>query len=164
MTLTMHPELIQEKDRCRFARFVPVADDGDCWEWQSTRNRNGYGKFWLDGRTDLAHRVSYRIAKGAIPQGMQIRHTCDNPPCVNPKHLLIGTGKQNARDALDRGRYRQGAGNGRARLTSQQVLDIRRRLSEGEMQVALAREYGVCKSTVQWIASGRNWKCLEVAK
>lgn len=98
-TLIELPEL-EQGDIDRFYRYVKMADPESCWEWQSTRNNSGYGKFWLHGRTDLAHRVSYRIANGPIPNGHQIRHMCDNPTCVNPRHLLTGTGKQNARDAM----------------------------------------------------------------
>jgi hypothetical protein len=142
----------------RFLKFVPTTDPEQCWEWQSTRNLSGYGKFWLNGRTDLAHRVSYELHNGPIPAGLQVRHTCDNRSCVNPAHLLVGTGKENARDALDRGRYRRGVDNPRAKLTAAQVSEIRERWREGaETQVSMARRFNVSKSAIQWVLNGRSW-------
>lgn len=150
-------DLIQGTDKRRFQRFVYESDPEKCWDWQSTRNRAGYGKFWLNGRTDLAHRVSYRISNGEIPAGLHIRHTCDNRACVNPAHLLVGTVLDNARDALERGHYRRGGANGRAKLTIEQVDQIRRGWADGETQVAMARRFGVSPSAIQWILNGRNW-------
>ncbi len=157
MTLIELPDLIQGTDIARFWKFVHKGLPRQCWEWQSTRNNHGYGKFWLSGRTAAAHRVSYELHKGPIPAGFAVRHTCDNPPCVNPSHLLIGTGKDNARDALERGRYRRGARNGRAKLTESQVSEIREGWRNGETQVSMARRYGVSKSAIQWVINGKNW-------
>lgn len=159
MTLIELPDLIQGT-RARFMKFVQTEDPAQCWEWQSTRNNSGYGKFWLDGRTDIAHRVSYRLHKGPIPEGLHVRHTCDNPPCVNPHHLLVGTGKRNARDALERGKYRRGSGNGRAKLTEGQVSEIRRCWDDGETQASMAHRFGVSRSAIQWVLNGRNWAGL----
>ena len=145
------------KDIARFYKFVPAAEPSDCWEWQSTKNHRGYGKFWLNGRTDLAHRVSYLFHKGSIPDGFLVRHTCDNPPCVNPDHLLVGTVKDNARDAIERGLYPRGEGNGRAKLTEGQVSEIRRCWEAGETQVSMARRFGVSRAAIQWVLNGRNW-------
>ncbi|WP_152203604.1 HNH endonuclease [Georgenia thermotolerans] len=159
MSLREYPEVIQgdERTAARFRKFVPTTDPSQCWEWQSVRNPSGYGKFWLNGRTDLAHRVSYKLHHGPIPPGIHVRHTCDNPPCVNPSHLLLGTGKDNARDALERGRYRRGASNGRAKLTPQQVSEIRTGWHRGETQVSMARRFGVSRSAIQWVLNGQNW-------
>lgn len=160
MTLIELPELVQGSDRARFFKYVPNAEADECWEWQSTRNHRGYGKFWLNGRTAVAHRVAYEMSKGPIPAGMQVRHTCDNRACVNPAHLLVGTGKDNARDALERDRYRRGSANGRAKLTASQVDEIREGWRRGETQVSMARRFGVSKSAIQWILNGRNWAGL----
>lgn len=148
---------IQAKSIARFHKFVPDVPATECWEWQSVRNQSGYGKFWLNGRTDLAHRVSYKIHKGSIPDGLLVRHTCDNPPCVNPAHLLVGTVKDNALDALSRGRYRRGSDNARAKLTEQDVRDIRASWASGETQVSLAGRFGVSRSAIQFALSGKNW-------
>jgi hypothetical protein len=163
VSLVQFPNLVQG-DRARFFRYVAAGDPDQCWEWQSSKNNSGYGKFWLNGRTDLAHRVSYKLHQGPIPARLQVRHICDNPPCVNPSHLLVGSGKDNARDALDRGRYRRGSGNGRAKLTFTQVAEIREHWQRGdETQVSMARRYGVSRSAIQWVLNGRNWAGIEVA-
>jgi hypothetical protein len=155
--LTEYSEL-QESDVARFWNFVPQGDPNVCWEWQSVRNHRGYGKFWLHGRTDLAHRVSYRIDKGlTIPAGKLIRHTCDNPPCVNPTHLLVGTVRDNSRDQVERGRSLVGVANPRAKLTPERVREIRTGWNQGETQVSLARRFGVSRAAVQWVLNGRNW-------
>ena len=157
MTLIEHADLIQGTDITRFWRLVHKGLPRQCWEWQSTKNNSGYGKFWLNGKTALAHRVAYELHNGPIPAGFQVRHTCDNKPCVNPSHLLVGTGKDNARDALDRDRYRRGSGNGRAKLTEPQVSEIRQCWANGETQVSMARRFGVSRAAIQWVLNGRSW-------
>lgn len=75
-----------------------------CWEWNRGRDKDGYGKFWLDGRTEQAHRVAWETFRGPIPDGKIICHHCDNPPCVNPDHLFLGTHLDNTLDAEAKGR------------------------------------------------------------
>jgi hypothetical protein len=75
-----------------------------CWEWQRKRNRKGYGQLTLNGKQMGAHRAAYILAVGAIPDGMQVLHSCDNPPCCNPKHLSLGTNLDNVRDCAAKGR------------------------------------------------------------
>lgn len=154
-------DAISDKDIDRFLKYVPDAEPNECWEWQSTINNRGYGKFWLNGRTDLAHRVSHRISNGPIPDGHQIRHRCDNPPCVNPNHLLTGTIGDNAADAIERDRYHWGTRNFRAKLTEDQVREVRACWRNGETQVSLALRFGVSRAAIQWILNGKNWARLE---
>jgi hypothetical protein len=145
----------------RFMNFVPEARSDECWEWQSVRNRRGYGKFWLNGRTDLAHRVSYELHNGPIPAGDLVRHTCDNPPCVNPAHLLVGSRKDNARDAVERGQYLRGEDNPRAKLTAEQVCEIRTLwATRSETQVSMAQRLGVSRAAVQFALNGTSWTHL----
>ena len=87
-----------------FLRKVRKTDH--CWEWTGSVHNTGYGMFYFDGSRVLAHRFSYLIFKGEIPEGHQIRHTCDNRTCVRPDHMLTGTHKDNARDAQERKRHR----------------------------------------------------------
>lgn len=90
----------------RFWTKVNVQDG--CWLWTASRSSKGYGMFWFEGQTVSAHRFSYELYNGSIPEGMVVRHKCDNPPCVNPDHLELGTQAANERDKIVRGRYRNG--------------------------------------------------------
>jgi len=143
-------------------RFWPKVDKcgaDECWPWNgATTSRFGYGYL---GRIPagpggpfvpqlLAHRVSYELNCGPIPDGMLIRHTCDNPPCVNPAHLLVGTIADNMHDRDERGRgyNRRGHRNGRAKLNPDQVAEIRERHSAGETQASLVRAFGVSQPTI----------------
>jgi hypothetical protein len=95
------------------AKVVWNGDEDECWEWQGAEDRHrgdtcGYGRFWLDGKMESAHRVSYKLWRGPIADGLLILHRCDNPPCVNPAHLYEGTNSDNQREAFDRGRGHSG--------------------------------------------------------
>ena len=78
----------------------------DCIEWQGSRDRQGYGKAWKNGANARAHRVAWEEANGPIPEGMCVLHHCDNPPCINPDHLFLGTRGDNARDMVKKGRHK----------------------------------------------------------
>lgn len=91
----------------RFRQRVLAAGTADCWLWTGGISKGGYGRFFVRGKTWNAHRISWEIANGrAVPEGLIVRHTCDNRRCVNPSHLLIGTHKQNTGDAIERGRFK----------------------------------------------------------
>jgi hypothetical protein len=131
----------------------------ECW-WWTGRNRDGrYGILTHRGKGAGAHRISYEIHIGAIPKGMLVCHTCDNPACVNPKHLFLGTPKDNMQDkmAKGRGRHLKGDKNPASRLTTSKVIAIRERARNGESQRALAREYGICQQTVSEIVLHKIW-------
>ena len=145
-------------DEARFYKFVDKRGADECWTWTGTIKKNGYGQFWMDGKADRAHRISYEISNGKIPNGLLIRHTCDNRACVNPSHLLTGTPKDNARDALERDRYPRGETQGRSKLTLAQVDEIRANWrTRSETQASMARRFGVSTSAVQFVASGHSW-------
>lgn len=164
----------------RFNKYVDKSGGPDaCWPWTAAkRGPMGYGGFTIgslkDGskRRETAHRVAYLLQFGAIPKGKSILHHCDNPPCVNPKHLYAGTATENVRDCVDRGRrgvgYKKpnfvhrtgvhlGEKNPRAKLTREQAISIIRGRQGGATYAAMASEMGVSPETVRAVASGRNW-------
>lgn len=148
------------------ARFWPKVDRSSllgCWEWLSYRNTHGYGQLSDGIHVVLAHRVSWVLHNGPIPEGMVCRHDCDNRGCVNPAHLRIGTHADNIADKVSRNRQAKGEQNGRARLTVAQVYAIRRRGDAGEDPGVLAAEYGVTKRAVVYIIERTNWRHLEEA-
>lgn len=131
-----------------------------CWEWNGGRIWSEYGRVMHDGVATSTHRLSYRAFHGEIPEGLVVRHKCDNPPCMNPDHLELGTHGQNAEDMFKRGRRPLGRGQGRAAVTAEQVVTIRQRAAAGELGVAIAADLGVTKAIVHNIVAGRTWKWL----
>ena len=134
----------------------------ECWEWIGFKDGNGYGRY---GRI-LAHRIAYELTLGEIPRGMAVCHKCDNPGCVNPDHLWIGTQADNVRDMLAKGRDRRGPPrrgetSNKAKLTSNQVREI---LQSTETLRTLADRYGVSGTAIHYIRHKRNWRHLSEAQ
>lgn len=136
-----------------------------CWLWLRGK-RNGYGQFDLKGKTVSAHRASYEFYVGKIPDGLRVLHKCDNPPCINPDHLFLGTDRDNVADCVKKGRSNRsrfvggavGGANGRAKLTQESVLKIR---ADKRKLIEIAADYGVTSTTVCDIKAGRRWKHLD---
>ncbi|TXH09359.1 MAG: hypothetical protein E6R04_08385 [Spirochaetes bacterium] len=145
----------------RFWAKVKMGGPEECWEWQAGRQsgRWPYGVFHpTKGSTVRAHRLSLEWSLGRkIPRGVFACHTCDNPPCVNPRHLFEGTSGDNARDAKQKGRNKRGASDPAAKLTDRTVISIRERAAAGERNKYLATEYGISESNVSQITSGQRW-------
>lgn len=133
----------------RFKEKVKLVESG-CHEWQSTIHRDGYGKFWLDGRQIAAHRVSYMIANGGIPNGLMVLHKCDNRKCVNPCHLYAGTPSQNVRDKLERFKGMWGF----MKHPYEKVLEVRSLYESGLTQTRVAEITGVSQSHVSKMVRG----------
>lgn len=139
-----------------------VDQSGDCWIWTGGKNEKGYGHFNVRRKYCAAHRFSWILNKGAIPEGLHVLHDCpggDNPSCVNPDHLWLGTNLDNVLDKEEKGRGNQPAGerNCKAKLSESQVLEIRR-LSESVSRKSLAETYGVTTATICGIILRQIWK------
>lgn len=128
----------------------------NCHVWQSYCFDDGYGAFSISGKNKRAHRVSYELHKGKIPKGAFVCHTCDNPKCVNPKHLFLSTPKGNAEDCKRKGRTLTGIKNPSRKLTQKQVTYIRQNLQIPSSK--LAAKFTVSISSIQRIKYRRSWK------
>lgn len=133
--------------------------EGDCVVWTGARQTTKlpYGQVWIAPRMWAAHRLAYETCVGPIPDGLIVRHSCDNPPCCNPNHLQLGTHKDNAYDRKVRGREAKGDSHGMSKLTEAYVRDIKARMAQGETHLSLSRAYGVAESTISGISTGRLW-------
>ena len=144
-----------------------INPETNCWEWQGSRNQDGYGWVYWDGRTHLAHRIAWVLYYGAIDSGQCICHHCDNPGCINPSHLFKGTRADNNRDRSNKGRSVGGqvfgTRNGRGKLTDEQVQEIRARFTKPSDAPILAVEYGVARTTIVNIVRGRRRQFSEAA-
>lgn len=140
-------------------RFWAKAHSGDgCWEWHGSITK-GYGMILFEGRNQYAHRVAWILTNGPIPDGLQVCHRCDNPLCVRPDHLFLGTVSDNMQDMYDKGRGNkpQGASHPNAKLTDDQVEEIRRRAVKGNYKT-LAREFGVTFPTIRCVVDGTRYR------
>jgi hypothetical protein len=140
-------------------RVLKSPDPGGCWLWQGGRTPKGYGSFSVRGITMRAHRYSYELHNGPKPADLHIRHSCDTPACVNPAHLLLGTPLDNVRDRVDRGRSAHGTPA--AKITEQDVRDIRRLYRDGVLQAALAERFGITQGAVSLIVHRKHWVHVE---
>lgn len=143
------------KDRLMFR----VVKTPTCWNWTGTRIPRGYGMLGNAGRAVLVHRVSYEVHVGSIPKNLHVLHTCDNRLCVNPAHLFVGTNKDNMRDMTLKGRSNKpkGEDNGQAKLTEDEVIQIRNLDLSTDATAAI---YGVGVLAIQRVRSRKTWKHL----
>ncbi len=129
-----------------------------CWLWVADTARQ-YGKLMFNRKYQPAHRVSWIMTNGPIPDGLFVCHHCDVPKCVNPAHLFLGTPADNQADMTKKGRGRLGQRNGFSKLTERQVLAMRLRYAEGGItQEALANDYGIDQTVVSRIILRKRWQ------
>lgn len=138
---------------------------GLCWDWTGSLDSDGYGKIKIKGVGIRAHHFSYTTFKGPIADGLMVLHTCDNPGCVNPDHLFLGSQFDNMKDMVAKGRANKlkGEASPLAKLCDSDVLEIRRRHISGDPVnggMALAREFCVSQGTILRIVTGKKWKHL----
>lgn len=138
----------------------------DCWLWKGPKDGGGYGLTHLDGRSQSVHRVMVVLATGQpIPEGLFVLHSCDNPPCVNPSHLRVGTHQENMDDMVRKGRQRTplGVSHGKSKLNDDIVRRIRVMASGGMTQRAIAAVFGVWQATIRDVLNGRTWGHVQQA-
>ena len=141
----------------RFWSKVDIRGTDQCWPWLAYA-RNGYGRISLANKLIDAHRLSYELANGPIPRGKHVLHSCDNPGGVNPRHLSLGTHRQNIADRGSRGRTCCGIDSPHAKLNDAQVIEIRQLLKAGEhTQAEIGARYGVSKGSIWAIHQGITW-------
>jgi hypothetical protein len=145
----------------RFWSKVRRLGPDDCWEWQAARNSHGYGALAVDGVMRGAHVVSWELANGAVPVGQSVLHRCDNRPCVNPGHLFLGTHMDNVGDMVKKGRHSRGEKNGKAILSSNEVVAI---FHEPGSHSTVGSKFGVSRETVSQIKRGARWGFLPKEK
>ena len=142
----------------RFWSNVDIKGPDDCWEWKRGCFNHGYGAFRYENKTQQAHRFAWEQVNGLIPEEMFVCHSCDNPICVNPLHLFLGTPKNNMDDMVRKGRSSRGMKRHTAKLNEKIVLEIRRKYRYGTCShKELSEEYGVAKSTITRIINRKIW-------
>jgi hypothetical protein len=154
----MNPSNLEE-----FWRHVAVGKQNECWLWTHRKNRDGYGtlNITVGVRTYkalLAHRRAWEITRGEIPDGKIVCHKCDNPACVNPAHLWVGTHADNVRDKVRKGRHPRGENASSHKLSESDVVSIKARLPQGVRSDKLAAEYAVSPVTISDIKRGITWR------
>lgn len=137
-------------------RVDQTAGHEGCWPYQGSRRANGYGRLRIRGKHELAHRMAYRFKFGVDPTSFVVMHTCDNPPCCNPHHLVLGNHSDNMADRSRKGR----APMHKAILNAADVKRIIERLNLGATGSSLAREFGVGETAISRIKNGRTWTAL----
>lgn len=159
------PIVLTDRARKRFFSSFTVGEESECWEWSGRLNHGGYGKFSIAGRYFVASRVSYAVHNGLHDLGgMLVCHTCDNPRCVNPNHLFLGTSLDNFWDCVKKGRVSSSSRGGDSpskrpipKLTEDDVRYIRSEYMLLPAQ-SIADKFGIHPSAVSSIAHGRSWR------
>lgn len=151
------------KDAEYLRRRSVVNEQTGCHEWIGAASSFGHGNINVDGKYWKVHRYAWTLARGAIPDGMCVCHHCDNPPCINPEHLFLGTRKDNSDDMYRKGRGRKSVGSGHwySKFSDEDVRRIREAYLFGARQVDLAAAYGVHQTAISTVVRRQNWRHVE---
>lgn len=158
----------------RFWEKVDIRSDDECWEWKGSKNKKGYGEFWFPqrGKHTRAHQVSWILKYGDIRDSYCVLHKCDNPPCVNPKHLFLGTNQDNMEDRQQKGRWnsrflfgtehpQHGENSKHHKLSESDVHEIRSLKNQGTSLREIGKRFGVSHGVINNIIQGRKWAWLK---
>lgn len=154
--MTMRDKLFRKVDL-----FHGITDE-DCWNWTGWKHRSGHGYVGsgTSGRNVQCHRVSWKLFKGVIPKGLCVLHKCDNPACVNPSHLFLGTQQDNMRDMNTKDRHAKGERcnlDGLTESDAKKALRLKGKVSHTE----LGKRFGVNRATISYLLEGKTWKHLQ---
>lgn len=145
-----------EKFKIRMEKLISRGSENECWPWLGTKLR-GYGVTTIRDVQFPTHRLSYLMHHGVIKKNLFVCHKCDNPICVNPHHLFLGTPKDNTQDASKKGRMTKGQKHWCSKLTDEQVIEVRERYKRGGiMQIELAKEYGMSQPGMNHLLLGKT--------
>jgi hypothetical protein len=166
VTAKPYPKLseLSSETLAKFWSHVQIGRPQDCWPWLRGRDGKGYGAFAYRGRVLIASRLAWAIEHGSVPQDMQVLHTCDNPPCCNPRHHYLGSHESNVADRVARKRQttHRGASNVRAKLTAEQVAELLDLYHVHDwLQRDLAERYGISQRTVSAIVRRESYREVE---
>lgn len=156
----IHISDISAEDRLRFLGKIEWAPIDQCWIWTGAISRTGYGQFWIRGRYHQPHRIAVMVfLNQEVLDELHVCHHCDNRRCVNPSHLFLGTARENSEDMVRKGRSWHPVGelHPGAKLSLERASEIRLRVSVGESQTQIAREFGVSVSAVHHVVKRRSW-------
>lgn len=138
--------------------FYVTKGEDQCWEYFGHKDTAGYGQIWYQGRLQMVSRVLYEHYYGPFDDSLLVCHKCDNPACVNHKHLFIGTKQDNATDRNNKNRQAKGETHSKAKLTEKQVLEIRFKYLIGLSVMDLSKEYKVTHQNINSIIKREYWK------
>jgi hypothetical protein len=137
---------------------VAIKSENECWPWIGYKDKDGYGTFNPKSKILIkAHRFSWALSYGKIPDGMGVLHKCDNPSCCNPRHMFLGTPTDNDLDRDQKGRQARGERSGNSKLKESDIIEIRKLYDMGYSQEKISIQFGVSQTTISSIMTGRTW-------
>lgn len=154
--------ILEKKIIDKFYKYTYPEPNTGCWLWSLACDLDGYGFIWIspEYKNQRAHRISYLIHKGEFDTKLSVLHTCDNPHCVNPDHLFLGTVQDNSDDMKNKNRQARGDKQWKSKLKPSDILEIRKMHDSGIGYRPIAKKFGVVYNTIAWIIKGSTWKHL----
>jgi hypothetical protein len=148
----------------RLNKFIQIDSETNCWIWIGAKNRKGYGSIHFNGKTRISHRLAYELYIGEITDEKLVCHHCDRPACCNPSHLFLGTNLDNSNDKFSKNRFNPNFGekNGNSKLSTSEVIEIKKMLTYGKKLVEIAKMFNITPENLSEIKKGKTWRCAHV--